>query len=70
VLQLDHEDAHGQYEINFLHDDALARADRLMLFKLAAQALAERDTAMVFSMMPKPLRRPARQRLHFHLSLT
>ena len=41
VLQTDHEDAHGQFELNFLHDEALRSADHLMLFKLAAQSLAE-----------------------------
>jgi glutamine synthetase len=41
VLQLDHEDAHGQYEVNFAFDEALASCDHLMLFKLAAHALAE-----------------------------
>ena len=29
VLQLDHEDAHGQYEVNFAFADMLASADRL-----------------------------------------
>jgi glutamine synthetase len=53
VLQLDHEDAHGQFEVNFAYDEALASADHLMLFKLAAQALAD-ARGMVFSMMPKP----------------
>ncbi len=61
VLQIDHEDAHGQYELNFGFDEALASADHLMLFKLAAQALAEAH-GMVFSMMPKPFARPAGQR--------
>ncbi|MDE2297348.1 MAG: type III glutamate--ammonia ligase, partial [Burkholderiales bacterium] len=36
VFQTDHEDAHGQYELNFMHDQALASADALMLFKQAA----------------------------------
>ncbi len=34
VFQIDHEDAHGQFEINFHHAEALASADNLMLFKL------------------------------------
>jgi glutamine synthetase len=42
VLQIDHEDAHGQYELNFGFDEALASADHLMLFKLAAQAWPKR----------------------------
>ncbi len=68
VLQLDHEDAHGQYEVNFAHDAALASADHLMLFKLAAHALAE-ARGMVFSMMPKPFADQPGSGLHFHVSL-
>jgi glutamine synthetase len=45
VLQLDHEDAHGQYEVNFGHDDALTSADHLMLFKLAGACAGRRHTA-------------------------
>lgn len=68
VFQIDHEDAHGQFEVNFLHADALASADHLMLFKLAAQALAERH-GMVFSMMPKPFANQPGSGMHFHVSL-
>ena len=68
VLQLDHEDAHGQYEVNFVHDDALASCDHLMLFKLAAHALAE-ARGMVFSMMPKPFANPPGSGMHLHVSL-
>ncbi len=68
VLQLDHEDAHGQYEVNFAFDEALVSADHVMGFKLAAQALAE-GRGMVFSMMPKPFANQPGSGLHFHLSL-
>lgn len=68
VLQLDHEDAQGQYELNFAHDEALASADHLMLFKLAAQQLAE-ARGMVFSMMPKPFADQPGSGMHFHVSL-
>jgi len=68
VQQIDHEDAHGQYELNFRHDEALRSADHLMLFKLAAQALAERE-GKVFSMMPKPFADQPGSGLHFHVSL-
>jgi glutamine synthetase len=68
VLQLDHEDSHGQYEVNFAHDEALASCDHLMLFKLAAHALAERH-GCVFSMMPKPFANQPGSGLHFHVSL-
>jgi glutamine synthetase len=68
VFQIDHEDAHGQYEINFLHDHALASADALMLFKQAAHVLAERHGS-VFSMMPKPFANQPGSGMHFHVSL-
>jgi glutamine synthetase len=68
VQQLDHEDAHGQYEVNFAHGDALDSCDRLMLFKLAAHALAEQHGA-VFSMMPKPFADQPGSGMHFHVSL-
>lgn len=69
LQQIDHEDACGQYEINYRFDEALAAADRFMLFKLAAHAVAERH-GMVFSCMPKPLAHAPGSGLHFHLSLT
>jgi len=68
MLQIDHEDAHGQYEVNFGFDEAVASADHLMLFKLAAQALAE-ERGMVFSMMPKPFADQPGSGMHFHVSL-
>ena len=68
VLQLDHEDAHGQYEVNFRHADALRSADNVMLFKQAAHAIAEAHGA-VFSMMPKPFANQPGSGLHFHVSL-
>ena len=68
VFQIDHEDAHGQYELNFHHADALTSADHLMLFKLAAHTLAEQH-GMVFSMMPKPFANQPGSGMHFHASL-
>ncbi|MEY8879484.1 MAG: type III glutamate--ammonia ligase [Leptothrix sp. (in: b-proteobacteria)] len=68
VLQIDHEDAHGQYEVNFRHAEALASCDHLMGFKLAAQRLAEQHGAL-FSMMPKPFAHQPGSGLHFHVSL-
>ncbi len=68
VFQIDHEDAHGQYELNFHHADALTSADHLMLFKMAAHTLAE-QRGMVFSMMPKPFANQPGSGMHFHVSL-
>jgi glutamine synthetase len=69
LQQIDHEDACGQYEINYKFDDALAAADRYLLFKMTAHAIA-RKHGMVFSCMPKPLATAPGSGLHFHLSLT
>lgn len=69
LQQIDHEDACGQYEINYRFDDALAAADRFMLFKMTAHAIAEKHGA-VFSCMPKPFAKAPGSGLHFHLSVT
>ncbi|MCB2018501.1 MAG: type III glutamate--ammonia ligase [Hydrogenophaga sp.] len=69
LQQMDHEDATGQYEINYRYDEALAAADRYQLFKLTAHAVAQQH-GMVFSCMPKPLANAPGSGLHFHLSLT
>lgn len=69
LLQIDHEDARGQYEINYRYSEALQAADRYMLFKLAAHSVAERHD-LVFSCMPKPLDNAPGSGLHFHLSIT
>ncbi len=68
VLQIDHEDAHGQYEVNFAFGEALASCDRLMLLKQAAHALAE-ARGMVFSMMPKPFADQPGSGMHMHVSM-
>jgi len=69
LQQMDHEDACGQYEINYRFDDALAAADRFMLFKLTAFSVAEKH-GLVFSCMPKPFAHAPGSGLHFHLSVT
>lgn len=68
IEQTDHEDAHGQYELNFGAADALTSCDNLLLFKQAAHALAERE-GLVFSMMPKPFADQPGSGLHMHVSL-
>lgn len=68
VFQIDHEDATGQFEVNYKYADALKAADNFMLFKMAAQHIAEEE-GMLFSMMPKPFADRPGSGLHFHLSL-
>lgn len=69
LQQMDHEDACGQYEINYCFDEALVAADRYQLFKLTAHAIAEKH-GVTFSCMPKPFAHSPGSGLHFHLSLT
>lgn len=69
LQQIDHEDANGQYEVNYRFDDALAAADRYQLFQLTAQAVAAQH-GLQYSGMPKPLAHAPGSGLHFHLSLS
>jgi glutamine synthetase len=69
VFQIDHEDATGQFEVNYRYADALQAADNLLLFKMAARHIAE-ELGLLFSMMPKPFADRPGSGLHFHLSLT
>ncbi len=54
VYQIDHEDANGQFEINFTYSDALTTSDRLVFFRMAASEIA-REMGMICTFMPKPL---------------
>jgi hypothetical protein len=53
VYQIDHEDANGQFEVNFVYRDCLTSADNYTLFKMAASEIA-RSLGMVCTFMPKP----------------
>jgi glutamine synthetase len=67
VYQIDHEDANGQFEMNFTYADAVATADNLTFFKMAAQAVA-RKHGMLCSFMPKPFGERSGNGLHMHMS--
>ncbi len=69
VFQIDHEDASGQYELNYHYSDALKAADNFVLFKMAASHIAE-EAGLTFSLMPKPFADRPGSGLHLHLSLT
>lgn len=69
LLQIDHEDANGQWEVNYGYDALLAAADRYMLFKMTAQAVTAQH-GMVYSGMPKPFAHAPGSGLHFHVSIT
>jgi len=68
VYQIDHEDANGQFEINFTYADCLRTADRMVFFKMAASEIA-RGMGLTASFMPKPFADRAGTGTHFHLSL-
>jgi glutamine synthetase len=67
VYQIDHEDANGQFEMNFTYADGLRTADNLTYFKIAAQAIAKKHS-MLCSFMPKPFMERSGSGLHMHMS--
>ncbi len=69
IYQVDHEDANGQFEINFTYADALTTADRFLMFKMAASEVAH-DLGMVACFMPKPFSDRTGSGAHFHLSMS
>lgn len=68
VYQIDHEDANGQFEVNFTYGDALTTADRLIFFKMAASEIAK-SMGLICTFMPKPFSNKTGTGAHFHLSL-
>ncbi len=68
VYQNDHEDANGQFEINWRYDDALPTADKVAFFKFAVKALAE-ERGMLATFMPKPFANLTGNGAHMHVSL-
>ncbi|HEX7446945.1 MAG TPA: type III glutamate--ammonia ligase [Pirellulales bacterium] len=68
VYQVDHEDANGQFEVNFTYGDALTTVDRLVFFRMAAGEIA-RELGLICSFMPKPLSNRTGSGMHMHLSL-
>lgn len=68
VYQIDHEDANGQFEINYTYSDALTSADRFTFVRMAAGEIAN-ELGMVCSFMPKPASDRTGNGMHFHLSI-
>ena len=68
VYQIDHEDANGQFEVNFTYSDALTTADRYIFFKMAASEIAHR-MGLIATFMPKPFSDRTGTGAHFHLSI-
>lgn len=63
-----HEVAPGQHEIDFRFDDALKTADRVMTFKLAVKAIAQRH-GLHASFMAKPISGINGSGMHTNMSL-
>lgn len=68
VYQIDHEDANGQFEVNFTYADALKTADNFVLFKMAASEIAK-SMGLIATLMPKPFSNRTGTGAHFHISM-
>ena len=68
VYQTDHEDANGQFEVNFAYADALITADRMIFFKMCSSQLAKKYGAIA-THMPKPFSDATGSGLHAHYHL-
>ena len=66
--QNDHEDANGQFEMNWEYADALTTADRHVFFKYMVKQLAENHGYRA-TFMPKPFPHLTGNGCHMHLSL-
>ena len=68
AYQNDHEDANGQFEMNWSYDDALSTADRHAFFKFMAKSIAEAH-GLRATFMPKPFLGLTGSGCHAHVSL-
>jgi len=66
--QNDHEDANGQFEMNWTFSDALTTADRHAFFKYMVKTLAEAD-GLRATFMPKPFPNLSGNGCHTHVSV-
>ncbi len=66
--QNDHEDANGQYEMNWAYAPALITADRHVFFKYMVRTIAEKH-GMRATFMPKPFADLTGSGCHAHISV-
>ena len=66
--QNDHEDANGQFEMNWDYSDCLITADRHVFFKFMVKSLAEKH-GLRATFMPKPFSNLTGNGCHAHISL-
>ncbi|MFT6224635.1 MAG: glutamine synthetase [Paracoccaceae bacterium] len=68
AYQNDHEDANGQFEMNWEFDDALATADKHSFFKFMTKSVAEKHGFRA-TFMPKPIEGLTGNGCHAHISV-
>ena len=68
ALSNDHEDANGQFEMNWGFTDPLTTADRHTFFKVMVKSLAEIH-GFKATFMPKPMANLTGNGCHVHLSI-
>ncbi|MDO9366782.1 MAG: type III glutamate--ammonia ligase [Methylotenera sp.] len=68
IYQIDHEDANGQFEINYTYADCMKSADDYLMFKMAASHIAN-ELGMICSFMPKPFGNRPGNGMHMHMSI-
>ncbi|MGC4408258.1 type III glutamate--ammonia ligase [Rhizobium rosettiformans] len=66
--QNDHEDANGQFEMNWEFDDALVTADKHSFFKFMVKSVAEKH-GLRATFMPKPFKGLTGNGCHAHISV-
>lgn len=66
--QNDHEDANGQFEMNWEYDSALKTADKHAFFKFMVKSIAEKH-GLRATFMPKPFSNLTGNGCHVHVSL-
>ena len=66
--QNDHEDANGQFEMNWDYSDCLITADRHVFFKFMVKSLAEKH-GLRATFMPKPFHNLTGNGCHAHVSV-
>ena len=66
--QNDHEDANGQFEMNWDYADSLSTADRHVFFKFMVKTIAEKH-GLRATFMPKPFENLTGNGCHAHISL-
>ena len=68
AYQNDHEDATGQYEMNWKYDDVLQTADKHSFFKFMMKSVAEKH-GLRCTFMPKPFKGLTGSGCHAHISV-